>query len=245
MTMHTEAQEIKQENKVVKESLISRIRLMLIMIITAILIIISILVNINSYSLEINESVKISRKVVEIMGYMPQSSWLLIILIICLLYSIYRKGIYRIIGYMISLVIIEIGIELAISELMLENVTNLYLVNIHHVIPLETRLDYLNLEMIECYKQSTLLNTLVNTKLENIAKYIETNVDMLRLNGMNARDITYYARELFINAVISNDMHNDRVYESTINVAAMITALYIFASTLLIKFYYIINFPPI
>jgi hypothetical protein len=223
--MNTKPNEIVIESKLVKESIISKISLITIMIMTAIMLLISIIVNRKSYSIEINESVTISRKIVEIINYIPSSHWLLVVLIIYLIYSMLRKGINRMIGYVISLMIIEIGIELTMSELMLENVTNLYVVKVSHTIPIETRLDYLNLEIGECYKQTAMISTMIEGKLQSIATNIERSVELLRLNSMNAGQITTYARELFIKAVVTNDIHSSVIYEGTINLTGMTTMM--------------------
>jgi|ERR1700677_187528 len=209
--MDTNRKEIIIEKKEVKDSIVSRISLVTIMIMTAILLLISVLVNRRSYSIEINESVTISRKVVEIIGYIPSGYWLTILLIIYLIYCIIRGGAPKLIGYIISLMVIEVGIELTMSALMLENVTNLYIVKVNQTIPIETRLEYLNLGIIDCYRETTILNKMIESKLQDIATSIERSVEVLRLNEMNAQEITSYARELFTSSVKENDRHSSLI----------------------------------
>jgi hypothetical protein len=230
MSMASETKTLKQESKVVNESWVSRIKFTPLVIITAILLLMSILVNIKSYSIEVNESVKISRQILEIIDNIPQGNIviriLIVIIIIYLLYGMFKKGISGIIGYVISLMIIDIGIELTMSDLMLENVTNLYIIKVNHCIPIETRVEYLSREMIECYKQTTVLNKTIESKLTDIATTIERSVDMLRLNEMTAKDITYYARELLTNAVRANDLqHSNKVYDATMQATGYTTII--------------------
>jgi hypothetical protein len=148
----------------------------------------------------------------------------------------------KLIAYIISMIIIELGIALTISDLGLENETSFYLVNIHHIMPIQTRLDYLNLEMIECYNHSPIIHTIIESKLIDIKNYIERSVDILRLNEMNYRDIAYYARELFNESIQHNCMQNSIVYDVAVTGTWMFTAGAAAASLLLNKWDHIIQY---
>jgi hypothetical protein len=51
--------------------------------------------------------------------------------------------IIRMLGFMIALIVIEISIELTLSEFALEKITNYYIIVIEHPIPLEMKIEYL------------------------------------------------------------------------------------------------------
>jgi hypothetical protein len=181
------------DSKVVKESLLDKIKLRSIMMLTAIMLLIYFITNIDSYSVAINEEVRISRTLVNIINYIPYPNVLLIILLIFLIWCLcIKSGIKKFIGYIVSVIIIDVSIAVTMSDLMLENNTSLYLINIHHVMPIQARLDYLYLELLECYNHSPIIPTIIESKLVNIAKYIERSVDIVRLNHMNANDIKVY-----------------------------------------------------
>jgi uncharacterized BrkB/YihY/UPF0761 family membrane protein len=96
------------ESKVVKESIISRISLMSLMIITATILLLCLIMNIGNYSIAVNEEIRISRTLVNVLSYIPYPGALLIILLIFLIWCLFiRVGIMKLIAYIISMIIIE------------------------------------------------------------------------------------------------------------------------------------------
>jgi hypothetical protein len=111
----------------------------------------------------------------------------LVSLAILIAISLFIKSSLRYIGILIAILVLYISIQLISSELTLNCYTTLLFntVQIYHPIPLESKLEYLQHEIVYCYSQ--LQPELLRYSLEELTEIklrIESNVNDIYCFGM-------------------------------------------------------------
>jgi hypothetical protein len=165
----------------------------------AILILLYTYKHMGEFSLQVTENSTISRTVVSILTSIPKPSLMIITLMLIILISLWTKSKWRYLGYGIATIILDIGLQIGLSELALEPLTKYYVLAIYHPIPIETKLIYLEKEIAYCYSQIIEeLSAYSYEQLANIKTYIENNINETFVLIMNAQGLSEYARSLVI-----------------------------------------------
>lgn len=98
---------------------------------------------------------------------------------IVLFISLWVQGLMKYIGYALAVIVYDLSIALILSDLSMEAYTNYYILEIYHPIAIETKLTYLNDELVYCYSQLTdILSKYSPDELRCIANHIETSLNL-------------------------------------------------------------------
>lgn len=163
----------------------------------AILLLIYYYNNIDQYLIQVYEHSRVSRTVVGILSSIPRPGiWLLVIMLVILV-SLFIKTRWKYIGHILAVIVVDISIALILSELALESFTPYYIFEIYHPISIETKLEYLQKEIVYCYSQ--IFPELVKYSIDdlNIIKTnIENRIDTICVTRLNAQGLSEYARHL-------------------------------------------------
>jgi hypothetical protein len=188
---------------------ISYKRILPISQIAAIFLLIYYSINSHLYTIVKHENSTISPKIVNILENTNISGWVMLIMIsLILIYSIRHKYvIIRLIGYILSLIIIEISIEMMLSELALEDITNYYIIAIEHPIPLEMKVEYLKSELMRAFTASNLAE-MSKENVAYISESIKNKIAYEELIKMNTREISQYARSVINEALNTYTIQN-------------------------------------
>jgi len=146
----------------------------------AILLLIYFYKHIDQYVIQVNESSRVSRAVVGILNTISMPYLRLLVLMLVILVSLFIKSKWKYIGYAIALIVVDISTALILSDLALESYTPYYVIQIYHPIPLETKLNYLQSEVIYYYSQI----------LPKISKYSIDELNLIKTSMLNAQGLS-------------------------------------------------------
>jgi hypothetical protein len=163
----------------------------------AILLLIYFYKHIDQYSIQVYESSTVSMTVVDILHAIPRPGIWLLATILVILGSLFIKTRWKYVGYTIALLVVDISFALILSELALESYTPYYILQVYHPISLETKLDYLQNEVIYCYSQ--ILPELAKYSIDElnlIKDHLESKLNTTYVSMLNAQGLSQYARHL-------------------------------------------------
>ena len=177
--------------------------------IAAIFLLIYYSINSHLYTIIKHENSTISPKIVYILANTNIPGWVMLIMIsLILIYSIRHKYlIIRLLGYIIALIVIEISIELTLSEFALQEITNYYIIAIEHPIPLEMKVEFLKSELIRAF-QDTNMAQLSKENIAYLSESIKDKIAYEELTNMNTKEISQYARTLINDALNTYTIQN-------------------------------------
>lgn len=153
--------------------------------------------NISLWSLSANTVNIVSSNIVFSLQNIPKFIITVIFIIMVLIY-IYSLITNRLafVMYLISLLLFNISLKISVSMLELESTTTFLFFKVHHIIPLEIKLQYLE----QCLMNSLLLNSpeiLQNHEsLASLKSALYENFNIEILKTLNAKQIQDYACQL-------------------------------------------------